>query len=221
LRDSFIGLDPFVLDPGGTAVSKKKQAHRSFVVFTTLIAGLTLTGAILLVLAPAPLAPAATRSLFAIDAPASLDVIFDTAVPTANARWQYIFIHHSRTAAGNAVTLGQTYGTLGDHFVIGDGDGAADGELQIGHRWSQQTTAAPPPGATSIAPTCISVCLIGDFDRTVPTPTQLRRLTQLVTALQARFRIPAQNILLIEQPDTAASPGKYFPITAFRDQILP
>ena len=31
-------------------------------------------------------APAATRSLFAIDAPTSLDAIFDTSVPVANSR---------------------------------------------------------------------------------------------------------------------------------------
>jgi len=202
-------------------VNKKTQSHRSFAVFLGLVGVLTLTGTLLLVLAPAPLSPSASSSLFAIEAPNNLDVIFDTRVAVANSRWKYVFIHHSATAAGNALTLGQTYGSLGDHFVIGNGDGAVDGEVQIGHRWNQQTTAAPPPGATSIAPTCISICLIGDFDRTLPTPTQMRRLNQLVTALQSRFRIPASNVLLIENPGTPASPGKYFPAAAVRDQLLP
>jgi hypothetical protein len=200
---------------------KKNPPRRSVVVFAGLIGVLTLASTVLLILAPAPLTPGATSSLFAFDTPASLDPIFDTQVPVAGARWRYIYIHHSKTAAGNAQSLCQTYGSLGDHFLICNGDGAADGELQIGHRWNQQTTAAPQKGTSSIAPTCISISLIGDFDQTLPTPTQVRRLTQLVTALQTRFHIPSSNILLVNLPNSPAGPGKYFPMTAFRDQLIP
>jgi N-acetylmuramoyl-L-alanine amidase len=199
-----------------------KKANRKLIVFTTLIGVLTLTSALLLALAPAPLTPDASSSLFAIDAPESMDVIFQSQQASAKpARWKYVYVHHSRTASGNAVSLSNAATGLGDHFVIGNGDGAIDGEIQIGQRWSQQLSANPPPGARGIDPACISVCVVGDFDRTVPTPTQLRRLAQLVNALQGRLDIPAGQVLLMSQAGSAAGMGKYFPATAFREQLLP
>jgi len=67
----------------------------------------------------------------------------------------------------------------------------------------------------------VSICLVGDFDRTVPTQTQLRRLTQLVGTLQGKYGIKADFVVL--QTDVSSSPagiGRYFPSTAFRQQLL-
>ena len=55
-----------------------KHSQRKFIVFTSLIGVLTVTSALLLALAPAPVSPDAASSLYAIDAPSSLDVIFET-----------------------------------------------------------------------------------------------------------------------------------------------
>ena len=198
-----------------------KQPNRKGVVFTTLVGVLTLTSALLLALSPAPLTPDASSSLFAIDAPETMEEIFKTQVSSRLGRWKYIYIHHSRTASGNALTLGQANGGLADHFVIGNGDGAIDGEIQIGQRWNQQTKAAPPAGASNIDPSCISICLIGDYDHSGPTPTQIRRLVQLVNALQGRFDIPVGRVLLMDQPNAASGIGKRFPRTAVLEQLLP
>lgn len=197
-----------------------KKAHRRFIVFTSLIAVLTLTSALLLALAPAPLSPDASSSLFAIDAPQSMDVIFQTKTRCETNRWKYIYIRHSRTASGSALTITNARSIPADHFVIGNGDGAVDGEIQIGQRWDTQSSAQAPAGA-SIDPACISICLIGDFDQTRPTPTQLHRLVQLVNTLQARFHVPAQNIVLVNQAKSPAGIGKYFPQSALREQLLP
>src|SRR5437868_11333674 len=97
-----------------------KKTQRNFVVFSTLICVLTLTSALLLALAPAPLAPDAT-SLFAITAPDSMDAIFQTRKQCASGRWKYIFIHHSMTRSGNALSIDQSGGTSADHFVLGNG----------------------------------------------------------------------------------------------------
>src|SRR5439155_18835135 len=126
-----------------------------FIVFTSLVGVLTLTSALLMALAPAPLTPDAASSLFAIDAPRSLDVIFETRAPITNERWKYLYIHHSATATGNALTLtgaGHDASGMGDYFVIGNGDGAADGEIQICQRWNRQLAALPPAGASEIDP---------------------------------------------------------------------
>jgi hypothetical protein len=204
-----------------TRVGQVKQSRRRVVVFTSLIGLLTLTSALLLALAPAPLMPDAASSLFAVDAPHSMDGIFQTEVVPAPGRWKYIYIHHSRTPGGNAITLGQETGGLNDHFVIGNGDGALDGEIQIGQRWNRQLAANPPAGATGIDPACISICVIGDFDRTVPTPTQIRRLAQLIATLQGRFHIGGDRVIVFSHANAPAGIGKYFPMTALREQLLP
>ncbi len=196
-----------------------KSSQRKFIVFTSLIGVLTVTSALLLALAPAPVSPDAASSLYAIDAPSSLDVIFDTKVPANPGRWKYVYIRHTRTTAGNALTLGQGSHGIGDLFVIGNGNGAIDGEIQIGQRWNQQLAALPPVTGATIDGSCVSISLVGDFDRTVPTPTQLHRLSQLVRTLQSRLGIPADHVLLLDMPNSAAGSGKYFPVGALRAEL--
>lgn len=203
------------------AAKKSKKSNRAVIVFVSLVGTLGLTSALLLALAPAPLTPDVATALFALDAPASLDVIFDTAVAPTPGRWKYIYIHHSRTPAGSAATLARE-GGLAEHFVIGNGDGCVDGEIQVTQRWAQQESINdPPPGVSHIDPACISICLIGDFDQTRPTPTQQRRLAQLVGALQAKLQIPASQVWLIDQPGSVAGIGRQFPKEEFRTAILP
>ncbi len=182
---------------------------------------MTATSALLLALAPAPLTPGAASSLFAVGTPESLDSVFNTPVPPQKGSWQYVYVHQSKTDAGSAATLGESSEGLGDHFVIGNGDGCGDGEIQIAQRWQRQKPAGRVEGLASIDPSCVSICLIGDFDRARPTPTQMLRLTQLVAALQDRCVIPAGNVRLLEGKPDAAYVGRYFPTTSFRSQLLP
>ncbi|MBV8781989.1 MAG: N-acetylmuramoyl-L-alanine amidase [Phycisphaerae bacterium] len=197
-----------------------KQSHRRVIVLASLVSVLTLTSALLLALAPAPMSPGASNTLFAIDEPKNLDVIFQPDVPMSTGRWKSIYVHQSATTAGNALSLAQAGGGVPDHFVIGNGDGSVDGGLEVCPRWTTQSSALAPAGH-SIDPDCISICLVGDFDRSVPTPTQLRRVEQLIGALQVRLRIPATNVLMLNEENTPAGSGRYFPQTALRDQLLP
>jgi len=172
-------------------------------------------------LAPAPLTPDATNSLFAVDTPASMDAIFQTTAPSTDTAWKYIYIHQSRSTASTTPNISQPNGELSDHFVIGNGDGLADGEVQMGQRWEQQQSAAAPVKGTRIDPACISICVIGDFDQTRPTPTQIRRLAQLVNTIQAHYRIPLGNVAIADQNHSVAGIGRFFPVTAFREQLIP
>jgi hypothetical protein len=200
-----------------------KKSHRKFIVFSTLLGVLTLTSALLMALAPAPLVPDAATSLFAVDEPRSMDAIFVTKAPLVPSHWRTIYIHHTQTPAGNALTLGQGTDGLGDHFIIGNGDGLLDGEIQVSQRWNQQQPARAPAAnvAGTVDQSFISIGLIGDFDKTVPTPTQLRRLSQLVGALQGELHVAGSNVVVIESPKSPAGIGRYFPKTAFRGQLLP
>jgi hypothetical protein len=208
----------------GSRGSFRGRATRSrkLVVSVSLLMVLGLTSALLLALAPAPLTPGAASSLFAVEPPKSLDVIFDTAAPLKAGRWSHIYIHHSQTLSGSAATLGAGgAGGVADHFVIGNGDGCADGELQIAQRWNHQQSAGPLPGVSQMDPSCISICLVGDFSRTHPTRTQMRRLAQLVSALQARLSVPAEQVWAIDGVAGPGGVGRNFPAAEFRKELLP
>ena len=210
---------------GGPAPSASAQgpggSRRKFIVFLSLVGLLSLTSVLLLALAPDPLAPGSAASLFALDQRTSMEAVFDTGVPVTKGRWGSIFIHHSKTSSGNADTLASRAGGLADHFVIGNGAGCVDGQVQIGHRWSSQLPAGEVPGTRSIARDCVTVCLVGDFDRAAPTPTQRLRLTQLVHTLQSRLGITADRVYLHQGSGTPADAGAAFPVTEFRQQLLP
>jgi hypothetical protein len=196
------------------------RTNRKVAIFVSLFGMVAFTSLLLVVLAPPPLTTAMWKSLFAVDSPDSLDGVFATDVPVSPTRWNWIYIHHSKTADGDAVSLAHDDG-LCDHFVIGNGGGCVDGEIQMTQTWNRQESITHPPAGVSIKPGCISICVVGDFDSTRPTPTQQRRLLQLVGTLQTKFHIPAQQVSLYDQPGTVAEIGHSFPVAAFRSQILP
>ena len=133
---------------------KKKQPNRRIVVFGALVGVLTLTSALLLAIAPAPLNPDASSTLLALDSAESMGVVFQTQVPAKAGRWKYIYVHHSHSDANTAPESG-------DHFIIGNGEGTLDGQIQMTHRWDQQLSATPPGGASEIDPAC---SVVGDAD---------------------------------------------------------
>ena len=203
--------------------SSSSSSRRSFIVLSSLVGVLTLTSVLLRAMQGAPLTPDAASSMMVSDSRASLDVIFNTRVQNLPNRWQSIYVHHSKTAGGNVGTLaGSSEQGCGDHFVVGNGDGAIDGEIQFTQRWNLQQPADPAPGsaASKIDATCISICVVGDFDKTAPTPTQLRRLEQLVQTLQERLRIPAGAVWLFDGAESSAAVGRFFPSSAFQGQLL-
>lgn len=197
------------------------RSRRNFLVFISLTGLLSLTSILLLALAPAPLTAEAAGSLFAIDQRGSMDAVFNTDVPVTKRRWNYIYVHQSKAPTGNAATLGARPGGLADHFVIGNGTGCIDGEVQIGHRWTAQLDPGAVPGLAQIRGDCISICVVGDLDRTPPSPTQRLRLIQLVHTLQSRLGVAAARVYLHQGTGTAADAGRQFPAAAFREQLLP
>lgn len=198
----------------------KKQSRRSFLVLSSLVGVLTLTSVLLRAMQGAPLTADAASSLVANDSRAAMGVIFNTQTAAKAGRWTTIYVHHSRTGSGNAQSLAQPNSGCGDHFVIGNGNGAVDGEVQVTGRWSQQEAADPAPGFVNIDGKCVSICVVGDFDKTAPTPSQLRQLEHLVQALQEHFRIPASGVWLFDCADSPAGSGRYFPSSAFQGQLL-
>ena len=170
-----------------------------------LLGSLGLTGMLLVVLAPSPLVPDA-RILTVYE---PIDKAFLTRTSVKQDQWKAIYVRHTATRAGNAELMGQqTAGGMGDHFLIGNGYGCGDGELQMSQRWHDQTPAA----RADVGKDCITICLVGDFDQSSPTDQQMNSLERLVGALQKRFGIRTENVIVYDRPGSPTGIGRNFPI---------
>ena len=144
------------------------------------------------------------------------DAAFQTRVPIRPGRWQYVYVHQSKTPGGDAATLADAAAAWGvsgpaDHFVIGNGSGCGDGEVQFTPRWDEQRPAAPPVAGASVRADCVSVCVVGDFDRLPPTAAQVRRLRGLLASLRGRLGVGEGQVVVLRDAPTAAGLGRDFP----------
>lgn len=127
--------------------------------------------------------------------------------------WSNVVIHqipaYDATAAAGAAERS------GYHFVIGSGSGAlADGQVEATSLWVRQLTAGSP-GARAKAPDGIQIALVGDFARTDPTAAQMDALVKLTAALQGRFRISTEHVLLHRELEGVNCPGSRFSASQF------
>ena len=144
-------------------------------------------------------------------------------IPNMAARsWQSIVIHHSATPVGGAVRFDREHkekgwDELGYDFVIGNGTDTADGQIEVGSRWTKQKV-----GAHAKTPDNwynehgIGICLVGNFDHGRPTAAQMKSMAKLVAYMMQTYRIPADRI--VGHGDTKATdcPGKMLSIADVR-----
>lgn len=147
-------------------------------------------------------------------------------IPVRPGRWRYIVIHHSATDTGNIQTMDQYHrqrgmeNGLAYHFVIGNGRGMPDGQIAIGRRWRTQIKgghlASDPLNEISIG-----ICLVGNFERSRPTPAQMRSLYALIGYLMQRTRNSAAAVRTHRQINTKPTecPGRNFPTRAMLENL--
>ena len=113
--------------------------------------------------------------------------------PVLSRRWRYIVVHNSGTRQGNAKAFDYYHlhvrkmpNGLAYHFVIGNGTSTGDGEVEIGNRWKRQINGGHVHSdyLNNIA---LGICLVGDFNRDVPTKAQLESLEELIKYLRRRL----------------------------------
>ncbi len=194
-------------------------------VLGALVAAMTVTSGILLLLEPGPSAPRAGVPLQSIDQGSRdndqpQDKLFDTTAPEV--RWTSIVVHDSRTAQGSAQTLHRLHqklgkGGLGYHFVIDNGPGNDNGKIEVGFRWTSQAPGSFFEADTANWPDAIGICLIGQGDKDQFTEAQLNQLIWLIQQLQQRYDIPKNNVYAQIGASTATS---RFPDAWFRQQLL-
>lgn len=84
---------------------------------------------------------------------------------------------------------------VGYDFVIGNGTDSGEGEVEVTFRWRQQLTGAhcktPGNWANEDA---VGICLVGNFNSTRATTSQMRSVLKLVGFLQKRYGIKESRI---------------------------
>ncbi|GAB4178394.1 MAG: hypothetical protein Fur0032_18840 [Terrimicrobiaceae bacterium] len=112
--------------------------------------------------------------------------------PVRKSRWRYIIVHNSGTRQGSARAYDNYHrrvrkmqNGLAYHFVIGNGRGAGDGEIEIGSRWTRQINGGHV-ASDYLNNIALGICLTGDLNRDKPTAAQIAALEELIDYLRRR-----------------------------------
>jgi len=112
--------------------------------------------------------------------------------PVQRHRWKYIVVHNSGTRQGNAKIFDYYHRNvrkmpngLAYQFVIGNGTSSGNGQIEVGDRWRRQINGGHVHSdyLNNIA---LGICLVGDFNRDLPTKEQLAALDELIRYLRIR-----------------------------------
>jgi hypothetical protein len=138
-------------------------------------------------------------------------------------RWRYIVVHNSGTRQGNARAFDYYHrrvrhmpNGLAYQFVIGNGHGSGDGKIEVGNRWSQQLSGGHC-ASDYLNNIAIGICLVGDFNRDLPTKAQLASLEELIKYLRKRVGRVDRQLAIVKahreiNPKPTDCPGNRFPV---------
>ena len=96
----------------------------------------------------------------------------------ADRPWKYIVLHHSANTTGSYDQIDREhrkvlgYDGCGYHFVIGNGTGSADGQIEVAQRWVNQKHGVHCRNAKNaeVDEYGIGICFVGDLDKEPPRP---------------------------------------------------
>jgi murein DD-endopeptidase MepM/ murein hydrolase activator NlpD len=134
-------------------------------------------------------------------------------------RWRYVVIHHSETPSGNAAIFDRFHRNvrkwengLAYHFVIGNGRGSGDGQIEVGQRWKDQLHGGHLRSA-ALNDISIGICLVGSYNVERPTARQIAATIELVQYLRRLCGNPRLEFTIHRRinPTPTDCPGKLFP----------
>ena len=110
--------------------------------------------------------------------------------------WRYIVLHHSASASGNYDQIDAEHRKIlgidgcGYHFVIGNGTGSRDGQIEVSQRWINQKQGAHTRNARThdADEYGIGICLVGNFDQQPSSSKQIAATKALIDYLNKRLR---------------------------------
>ncbi len=112
--------------------------------------------------------------------------------------WNRIEIYHSGTKSGNVEQLAALSGLaspeeMNCHFVVCNGLGGDDGQIQPTEKWQRQWSVMPEKTRHGSGQT-IRICIIADGKNKLQTEFQIKRVEELVKGLCRNFRILSEGI---------------------------
>ena len=142
----------------------------------------------------------------------------------AERQWKYIVLHHTASTQGSVESIheahlqkkdksGKPWLGIGYHFVIGNGQGMPDGQIEPTFRWNQQLHGAhagsQDPEYNQLG---IGIVLVGNFQKTSPTAAQLASVKKLVRTLKSQYRISSSKVIGHRDIRSTECPGEMFPL---------
>lgn len=111
--------------------------------------------------------------------------------------WSCIEIYYSDTKSGNIEQLTSlselsSHEDINCHFVISNGFGGGDGQIQSTEKWQRQSPIIPDQ--TWCGKRTIRICVIADGKTTYPTDFQIKRVEALVDLLCRKFEILPKSV---------------------------
>lgn len=151
-------------------------------------------------------------------------------VAAGGPKWTYIIVHHSSENRGNADMYDRAHrrrgwDELGYHFVITNGHGGIDGTVEVGPRWKAQKHGAhvriSPDDDNYWNRFGIGICLVGNFNNSLPTERQMQSTARLIAYLQQQYNIPDSHILGHNQVPGAKTdcPGRLYPYSEIARRV--
>jgi hypothetical protein len=141
----------------------------------------------------------------------------------ARNRWKYIIVHNSGTRQGNARIFDYYHryvrrmpNGLAYHFVIGNGTSSGNGQIEIGNRWARQLNGGHVH-SDYLNYISIGICLVGDFNRDLPTKAEYEALDELIRYLRRRVGNVDGRYSIVRghkeiNPRPTDCPGSRFPL---------
>jgi hypothetical protein len=142
----------------------------------------------------------------------------------ARNRWKYIIVHNSGTRQGNARIFDYYHryvrrmpNGLAYHFVIGNGTSSGNGQVEIGNRWVRQLNGGHVH-SDYLNYISIGICLVGDFNRDLPTKAEYEALDELIRYLRRRVGKVDGRYSIVRghkeiNPRPTDCPGNRFPLS--------
>jgi N-acetyl-anhydromuramyl-L-alanine amidase AmpD len=148
---------------------------------------------------------------------------------TAARPWKYIVLHHTASDRGDVESIheshlknkdknGKAWLGIGYHFVIGNGNGMEDGEIEATFRWRKQIQGAHA-GVAEYNQSGVGIVLVGNFQNGPPTNAQVTAAKRLVRVLAREYDIETSQIVGHADVKPTECPGTHFPLSEIRDSV--
>lgn len=177
-----------------------------------------------------PVLPAPPPQLTVPKIPLTPSLVGNPWEPKAKARdWKYLVLHHTASEEGNVDSIheihlknkdksGKPWLGIGYHFVIGNGQGMGDGEIEPTFRWREQLQGAHA-GVGEYNQTGIGIVLVGNFEKTKPTAAQLTAIKRLVGVMKQTYSIDSDHVVGHGDVKATECPGRNFPLNDVRISV--